>query len=832
MRPDAVAVVVICYNLGRTLGEAIDSVLGQTAPAAELVIVDDGSHDLYTLQELARHERAGRRVVRSENRGVSAARNTGVRLTSAPRIVLLDADDVLDEHYLEKLGAHLDRHPVLDYVSCAQQAFGGSSYVWCAPEPRIPDSIIRGVVHASSMFRRVVWEAVAGFDETVVRNEVLDFWTSVLEHGFRGAILDEPLLRYRVRHDSQYHTTITPEATDACMRAFYQKHWHTVAAHAEQMFVGKESFLLEQYDHHEHVVHQTDAARHELVALQQEIARLHAELHDAGAPAVAMGELRRTTPLSATWGVDRGKPLDRFYIEAFLDLYREDVRGRVLEIKDSNYTRVYGDGRVTASDVLDVDERNEQATIHDDLARADSIPDCTYDAFLLTQTLGLIFDAGAAIRQAFRVLKPGGVLLCTVPAAGRISHEDAGRDGDFWRFTEASIRRLFAEAFPIDSFEVVGFGNVLACTAFLYGLAAHELTVEELNVEDPYLPLVYGIRAVKPQAAPAVPAPRPITTRPDWSVRRLGGHASSRNAVGRAVVLAYHRVGDFLQTGSHPVPLDAFRAQMALVRSSFNALSLHELARAAHERRLPERAVAVTFDDGYRDVLSGVAPVLVENQIPATVFITNQGGKRYPEFYWDLLGRVFANGAALPQELHLPDLDIDHVATRTDAERAEARRRLNELFYAIAGDARASLAARLRSWSGDLTASDEPDLLIEDDIRRLASLAGLTIGAHTDHHLCLPFHDEESQKREVFDNKRWLEGLAGRAVTDFAYPYGERDQRTVRVLRELGFRTAVTVDGTAVDDGCPALLLPRCEVLATDISAFTGWLRALLTGEE
>jgi peptidoglycan/xylan/chitin deacetylase (PgdA/CDA1 family)/glycosyltransferase involved in cell wall biosynthesis len=831
MRPDAVAVVVTCYNLGRTLAEAIDSVLGQTVPAAELVIVDDGSQDLYTLQELGRHERAGRRVVRTENRGVSAARNTGVRLTSAPRIVLLDGDDVLDERYLEKLGAHLDRNPALDYVSCAQQAFGASSYVWCPPEPRIPDSIIRGVVHASSMFRRAVWETVGGFDETVPGMEILDFWTSVLEHGFRGAVLDEPLLCYRVRHDSQYHAIISPEANDACMCAFYQKHWHTIAAHAEEMFVGKESFLLEQYAHHTHVLHQTELARRELALLRDEIARLHAELETLRRPAVDLGDLRRTCPLSATWGLDRGKPLDRYYIEAFLDRHREDVRGRVLEVKDAHYTRVYGDQRVTASDVLDVDERNEQATIHADLAFAGSIPDCTYDAFILTQTLGLIFDVGAAIRQACRILKPGGVLLCTVPAAGRISHEGDGLDGDFWRFTEASIRRLFAEAFPIDSVEVVGFGNVLACTAFLYGLAAHELAAEELEIADPYLPLVYGVRAVKPQADSAKAASRHSSADPGGAARRNAGAMASRNAVGRAVILAYHRVGDFLQSGSRPIPLEAFRAQMAIVRRTFNPLSLDDLAQAAHEGRLPERAVAVTFDDGYGDVLSAAAPVLVENQIPATAFVTSQGSERCPEFYWDLLGRVFGNGLALPPELHLPGLGIDHVATSTDAERAEARRRLNELFYAIGGEARASLSAHLRSWSEALGASGEPNLLTEDDIRHLSAVPGLSIGAHSRHHLCLPLHDEETQRQDVLDNKRWLEGLTGYAVTDFAYPYGERNQTTVRVLRELGFRNAVTVDGIAVEDGCSRLLLPRCEVLTTDISAFTGWLRGLLTSE-
>ena len=69
---------------------------------------------------------------------------------------------------------------------------------------------------------------------------------------------------------------------------------------------------------------------------------------------------------------------------------------------------------------------------------------------ILTQTLGLIYDVRAALANVHRSLKPGGVLLCTVPASGRISYEGPALDGDFWRFTEASVRQLFAEVFPVD----------------------------------------------------------------------------------------------------------------------------------------------------------------------------------------------------------------------------------------------------------------------------------------------------------------------------------------------------------------------------------------------
>jgi hypothetical protein len=78
----------------------------------------------------------------------------------------------------------------------------------------------------------------------------------------------------------------------------------------------------------------------------------------------------------------------------------------------------------------------------------------------------------------------------------RVDYE-SGLGGDFWRFTAASASRLFGEAFGSENVEVAAFGNVLACTAFLQGIAAEELTREELDDHDPYFPLIVGVMAKK-----------------------------------------------------------------------------------------------------------------------------------------------------------------------------------------------------------------------------------------------------------------------------------------------------------------------------------------------
>jgi len=118
-----------------------------------------------------------------------------------------------------------------------------------------------------------------------------------------------------------------------------------------------------------------------------------------------------------------------------------------------------------------------------------------FDCFLLIQTLHLIYDVPSAIQHAHRILKPGGVLLATVPAVGRIPNPGDGMS--YWRFTSASCQRLFAETFGSENVEVSAYGNVLACSAHLMGMAYEELSKAELDFNDPRFPLVVAVRAVR-----------------------------------------------------------------------------------------------------------------------------------------------------------------------------------------------------------------------------------------------------------------------------------------------------------------------------------------------
>jgi SAM-dependent methyltransferase len=124
---------------------------------------------------------------------------------------------------------------------------------------------------------------------------------------------------------------------------------------------------------------------------------------------VRFGSLRRLTPVSRDWGDDRGGPIDRYYVTAFLDRHRLDVRGRVLEIAEDVYARWFGDDRVSHIDILEYREgEHPRATFVGDLTDAPQLPTGAFDCVILTQTLQLIYDLKAAIGTVHRILRPGG----------------------------------------------------------------------------------------------------------------------------------------------------------------------------------------------------------------------------------------------------------------------------------------------------------------------------------------------------------------------------------------------------------------------------------------
>jgi glycosyltransferase involved in cell wall biosynthesis/SAM-dependent methyltransferase len=504
----SVSVIIPCFNLGTYLDEAVQSVLDQTYQDFEIVIVDDGSDDPATRHMLASYRRPLTRIVRTENRGLASARNTGLEASSGRFVSFLDADDILEPAFLELAVAALERDPECAFASCWLRAFGLAEFDWTPSTCEFPELLVEDTVCTAAVTRRETMIDVGGFDPEMplAGYEDWDAAISLVEKGHHGVIIPDFLFRYRIRSGSMTSVCTQPKNHSRLFEYLLSKHRSSFEGHSQAVIA-----LLEE----------------RIGALQQSLAAgpprpsiaTHASALDviltledhrktledlSNRPILApddksanldWGSLRKTEPVSRAWGLDRGTPVDRYYIAQFLDNHAAAITGSVLEVKDRGYTNVHGRD-VTATEVVDIAPDNSEATLIADLSILGSLPAEKFDCFVLTQTIHVIYDSESVVRSAYETLRPGGAVLATLPCVSRVDYE-SGLGGDFWRFTAASASRLFGEAFGSENVEVAAFGNVLACTAFLQGIAAEELTREELDDHDPYFPLIVGVMAKK-----------------------------------------------------------------------------------------------------------------------------------------------------------------------------------------------------------------------------------------------------------------------------------------------------------------------------------------------
>ena len=203
------------------------------------------------------------------------------------------------------------------------------------------------------------------------------------------------------------------------------------------------------------------------------------------------------SPIGGDFGWERGTPVDRYFIEGFIAQNAADIRGHVLEVGDDRYTRRFGGTRVEKIDILSIETTNPKATIVGDVQHADTLPQSAFDCIVLTHVLQLVFDLNAAVGSLHRALKPGGVLLVTMPGVSPMRIPSYPDVPWYWALTAPAMERLLGSRFGRASVSVEARGNILAATAFLYGLAVEELDISHLNVDDSTFPVVVGARAVK-----------------------------------------------------------------------------------------------------------------------------------------------------------------------------------------------------------------------------------------------------------------------------------------------------------------------------------------------
>lgn len=214
------------------------------------------------------------------------------------------------------------------------------------------------------------------------------------------------------------------------------------------------------------------------------------------------GTMRRAQPFSTHAGYDRGTPVDRYYIERFLRAHRSLIRGDVLEVKSSAYTRRFGGPAVARAHVVDIDPTNPRATLVCDLTQPAALPMGAYDSIVLTQTLQFVVDPEVALENLWGALRPGATMLITVPCLAAVDRGLAA--SDYWRWTPLGLGERLRRDCPGARISVAGQGNLLSGVAFLYGLAAEELTPSELEASSAEFPVVACASVAK--------APEPVAS--------------------------------------------------------------------------------------------------------------------------------------------------------------------------------------------------------------------------------------------------------------------------------------------------------------------------------
>lgn len=203
-----VSVIIPCYNHGKYLSETLDSIEASTYPRIEVIIVDDGSNNQETVDfiESCRERKIkGQyvKILKQENQGPATARNKGINASSGNFILLLDADDKIDETYIEKCIWVLTKYPHISIVYPSVQHFGDQKDIWHAQPYDFRLLLDYNYLVVSAVFKKELWEKIDGFDEKIPGYEDWDFWIRAGSFGYEGYWLREPLFFYRKHNESR-----------------------------------------------------------------------------------------------------------------------------------------------------------------------------------------------------------------------------------------------------------------------------------------------------------------------------------------------------------------------------------------------------------------------------------------------------------------------------------------------------------------------------------------------------------------------------------------------------------------------------------------------------
>ena len=497
-----VAIVITINVNGRThfLVDALESSLQQTVRAAEILLVDCGSHE--DAERLAARF-PGIIFRRLENVDRFVAEQIALAEISSQFVVFLDMDERLTRVAIEAGLECFDKNPNARLVCGAHRVIDGQGR---PVSPVFRERIVSGdvVMQAAVMYRTEWVRSVVGPKGLVTvphfeRSCAIPHDSCVAEYrSNKPVMLARSIVGLKPKGVSSREISIdtqpraellfqhnAPQSFARAGAELVRNGWNLDPAKVMLSAAGMAPLALLRI-----VI--SRCAKAIMSRLPRPIGGLFGEaLWAPRIGRVDFGDFGRIKPISIYDGFDRGKPVDRYYIERALQNHAELVRGRVLKVGSRDYTRLFGADRVMCSDVLDVDPVNQIATVVGDLGVIGALPEEAFDCIILTQTLQYIYSLDIAIENLHRALLPGGTLLVTVPGISPIGNGETEIWN--WQFTELSLRTLLTGRFGKSNVRVQSYGNAFAAICFLTGLSLAETGTERLEYEDKRYPVtVFG----------------------------------------------------------------------------------------------------------------------------------------------------------------------------------------------------------------------------------------------------------------------------------------------------------------------------------------------------
>lgn len=305
----------------------------------------------------------------------------------------------------------------------------------------------------------------------------------------------------------------------------------------------------------------------------------------------------------------------------------------------------------------------------------------------------------------------------------------------------------------------------------------------------------------------------------------------------RPIILMYHRVA---RLNHDPwrlaVSPDNFAGQIDALLQLRHVVPLRWLADQIARGRLPKNVAAVTFDDGYVDLLTEAKPVLERYGCPATAFlVTGVVGIRHA-FWWDELSRLVFETPTLPMDLEITiggQTCRWQIGGRAANDRSpgltreELHIKLWQVLRPQEPALRQELVLQLCRWAGIEVATNSPHRpLSAPEVRRFAAPGFIDIGAHSVTHPVLPTLDSFAQRAEIEGSRAACEALIGVPIDTFAYPHGAFDDTTAACVRNCGVACACTTRARAVSAKDDPVLLPRLHIenwSGTDFARKLAW---------